>query len=97
MIHSVKYKNVTENNYTRVPKRHKHKGCANDVDTECGCHLSASSSEPGPELLDAVIPLVPVREGGGVVDVLQDVDELVDVVSPPPELGGCQDLNNKNA
>ena len=72
---------------TCVPKWYKHQSYADDVDTECRRHLSASSSEPGPELLDAVIPLVPVREGGGVVDVLQDVDELVDVVSPPPELG----------
>ena len=45
------------------------------------------TQKSSPVLLDAVIPLVPVREGGGVVDVLQDVDELVDVVSPPPELG----------
>ena len=72
---------------TCVPKWHKHQYCGDNVDTECCRHLSASSSEPGPELLDAVIPLVPVTEGGGVVDVLQDVDELVDVVSPPPELG----------
>ena len=70
-----------------MPKWHKHQYCADKVDAECRRHLSASGSEPGPELLDAVIPLVPVREGGGVVDVLQDVDELVDVVSPPPELG----------
>ena len=70
-----------------MPKRRKHQNCADDVDTECGRHLSASGSEPGPELLDAVIPLVPVREGGGVVNVLQDVDELVDVVSPPPKFG----------
>ena len=71
---------------TCVPKWHKHQYCGDDVDAECRRHLSASSSESYPELLDAVIPLVPVREGGGVVDVLQDVDELVDVVSPPPEL-----------
>ena len=70
-----------------MPKRRKHHDCADDVDTECRRHLSASGSEPGPELLDAEVTLVPVREGGGVVDVLQDVDELVDVVSPPPELG----------
>ena len=70
-----------------MPKRRKHQYCADDVDTEYSRHLSASGSEPGPELLDAEVALVPVREGGGVVDVLQDVDELVDVVSPPPELG----------
>ena len=70
-----------------MPKRRKHQDCAGDVDAEYRRHLSASSSEPGPELLDAEVALVPVREGGGVVDVLQDVDELVDVVSPPPELG----------
>ena len=70
-----------------MPKRQKHQDCADDVDAECRRHLSASGSEPGPELLDAEVALVPVREGGGVVDVLQDVDELVDVVSPPPELG----------
>ena len=69
-----------------MPKRRKHQDCAGDVDTECGCHLSASGSEPCPELLDAEVALVPVREGGGVVDVLQDVDKLVDVVSSPPEL-----------
>ena len=70
-----------------MPKRRKHQYCADDVDAERRRHLSASGSEPGPELLDAEVALVPVREGGGVVDVLQDVDELVDVVSPPPELG----------
>ena len=69
-----------------MPKWHKHQYCGDDVDAECGRHLSASSSEPDLELLDAVIPFVPVREGGGVVNVLQDVDELVDVVSSPPEL-----------
>ena len=72
---------------TCVPKWHKHQYCADDVNAECGGHLSASRFEPGPELLDAEVALVPVREGGGVVDVLQDVDELVDVVSSPPELG----------
>ena len=69
-----------------MPKWHKHQYCGDNVDAECRRHLSASTSEPSPELQDTVIPLVPVREGGGVVDVLQDVDELVDVVSSPPEL-----------
>ena len=69
-----------------MPKRRKHQDCEGDVDTECGRHLSASGSEPGPELLDAEVALVPVREGGGVVDVLQDVDDLVYVLSPPSEL-----------
>ena len=69
-----------------MPKWHKHQYCGDNVDAECRRHLSASGSEPGPEILDAVIPLVPVREGGGVVDVLQYVYELVDVVSPSPEL-----------
>ena len=68
-----------------MPKWHKHQYCGDNVDAECHSHLSASGSEPGPELLDAVIPLVPVSEGGGVVDVVQDVDELVDIVSSPPE------------
>ena len=39
---------------------------------------STSRFEPGPELLDAVSPLVPDIEGGVLVNVLNTVDDLAD-------------------
>ena len=78
---------------TCVPKRRKHQDCADDVDAECRRHLSASRFEPDPELLDAVIPLVPVREGGRIVHILQNVNKLVGVISSPPKLTGCKNFH----
>ena len=39
-----------------------------------------------------MIPLVPVREGGRIVHILQNVNKLVGVVSSSPELTRCKDF-----
>ena len=78
---------------TCIPERKHHNPGDEDVDTECCRHLNVGGPEPPPELLDVMLPPVPVFVGGGKLDVFNEVYYLVNYVSLAPELLRCEDLD----
>ncbi len=74
--------------YTCVPEGHHHQHSGNEVDRLCPDHLTADGAGPLPELLDAVVPVIPVSEGAGKVQVLHSMDNFVGCVRLFLKVGG---------
>ena len=62
---------------TCVPEGHNHQQGGDEVDGLCPDHLPADGAGPLPELLDAVVPVIPVPEGAGKIQVLQSMDNNI--------------------
>ena len=78
---------------TCYPERGHHHQTEDAIDDEGPGHLSDGVAVPPPVFLDLVDPSVPVPVGEGHVEAQDDVEELVKVAAPGPELLRGEDLN----
>ena len=81
--------------YTCVPEGHHHQHGGDKVDCLGPDHLHADSTGPLPKLLDAVVPIIPVPEGAGKVQVLQCMENLIGYVFLLSKVGGNASFQNK--
>ena len=72
--------NISDCIHTCVPEGQHHKDCCKEVDCLGPDYLTADSARPLPELLDAVVSVIPVLVGTGKVQVLQCMNNFVGFV-----------------